>query len=78
MTRIIIDNQGSDRAGCTITDDGAAYYVSRVMAYGRVSEAGGIPHFCWFTRFPSGVVVKARRKRSASAADSFIVRWPVK
>lgn len=68
MTRIIIDND------VTISDAAAAWYVSQVMNAGRISTANGIDHYCWVTRFADGVSVITKRKRSLSAADSFVVR----
>ena len=45
-----------------------------VMSDGRISEANGIPHYCWYTSWPDRIGVLTRRKRSESSADSFLVR----
>lgn len=45
--------------------------VATVIAGGRVSGDG--IHFCWVTKFHSGITVVTNRKKSQSAADSFTV-----
>ena len=47
--------------------------VQAVIEAGKISEAGGIKHYCWATRFKSGGSVYTNRKRNKDAADSFIV-----
>jgi hypothetical protein len=51
----------------------AVWYVQKVMDHGLVSEAAGIPHYCWATKFADGISVVVQRKRQLGAADSFIV-----
>ncbi len=47
--------------------------VATVVAGGRLSEAGGVKHFCWFNVFGDGVTVATRRKKRNQTSDSFIV-----
>lgn len=65
--RLIIDYEG-------MTANEALARVACVVASGKNSEAAGIPHYCWVSRFHDGVEVAARRKKSKDAADSFAVR----
>lgn len=53
----------------------AMAYVTRVINGGRVSEAGGIQHYCWHTTFghDDHVSVTVRQKRTPESADSFLV-----
>ncbi len=67
MSRVIIDCDDE------IDLEDGIRRVLRVVAEGRVSEAGGVKHFCWVTTWTDGVCVFVRRKRSKSAADSFRV-----
>lgn len=52
----------------------ALSHVAAVISAGYISEAAGIPHYCWATKWSDGVVVYAHRKRTAQSADSFVVR----
>lgn len=65
--KIIIDNQAN------INDQLAVIYVSKVIKGGRVSEANNIKHYCWVTKFESGMTVVVRKKRTEKSADSFVV-----
>jgi hypothetical protein len=54
-----------------------------VVKEGRISVAGGIPHYCWFSIFhqvemdrrrkKKAVVVQSRRKKKDQKSDSFRV-----
>ena len=57
----------------TMSAADAARYVAQVIDAGRMSEAAGIPHYCWVTTFRDGTVVSTSRKKTANSADSFIV-----
>lgn len=50
--------------------------VADVIREGRVSEAGGIHHFCWVTVFKDGLTVAVRRKRKPDSPDSFSIYFP--
>jgi hypothetical protein len=65
MSKIIIDCKG-------VSQEIALERVKRVIMTGRISEAGGINHYCWVSEFPDELVY-VRRKRSDNSADSFIV-----
>lgn len=64
--RIIIDFEGT-------TEIQALVKVSAVVSQGRVSEAGGVKHFCWGNVFPDGMEVWTRRKKVGQQSDSFKV-----
>ena len=66
MNRLIIKCDG-------VSHEEALRYVSHVVEAGFISEAAGIPHYCWGTRFKDGVMVAVSRKRQPSAADAFTV-----
>jgi hypothetical protein len=57
----------------SIDDLEAVTRVRQVMEEGYVSEAAGIPHYCWATVWRNGTTVAATRKRTKDAADSFRV-----
>lgn len=66
--RIIVEIQGD------VNPAWALEKVAEVIRQGRISEAAGIPHYCWVTVFKmTGLVVSTRRKRSKTSADSFVV-----
>ena len=68
MSRLIIDVRDG------ISDEDAITAVKQVVAEGRVSQAAGIPHYCWATVFTArNLVVAVRRKKTNASADSFIV-----
>ena len=67
MPRLIIDYPDE------MPPENACYYALQTVRQGRISEAGGITHFCWVTVFANKVRIEARRKRSATAADSLVV-----
>lgn len=67
MPRLIIDYPEE------MPPENACYYALQVVRQGRISEAGGIAHFCWHSVFRNDVSVSVRRKRSASAADSLVI-----
>lgn len=66
--RIIIDFEGEG-----ITEVVALCKVLTVVKGGRISEAGGMRHFCWGTVFPNGSEVWTRRKKKGQKSDSFRV-----
>lgn len=53
--------------------ENACYYALQTVKQGRISEAGGIHHFCWHTVFANEIAVSTRQKRSAKSADSLII-----
>jgi len=65
MGRIIIDFPEN------MSEMGALSYVRGVVESGRISEAGGMKHFCWVTTFGVGVVVFTRQKKRGQKTDSF-------
>ena len=65
--KIIVETNGVDVAT-------ALSAVEVVARGGYVSEAAGIPHYCWHTSFSQwGVEVSVRRKRKPDSAVSFYV-----
>lgn len=69
--RIIIDTADDVDAATALA------CVDTVIRAGKISEAGGIPHYCWHTVFKTGIEVSVRRKRTSGSADSFYVRRSV-
>lgn len=67
MTRLIIDYDES------MSPENACYYALQTVRQGRISQAGGIDHFCWHSVFTNGVAVSTRRKKTAKAADSLVI-----
>lgn len=67
MGRITIDVRDG------IPEELAIRRVCLVVRNGRVSQAGGIKHFCWYTRWEDDIAVAVNRKRKESSADSFVV-----
>lgn len=65
--KIIIDNKGD------ISEIDAISYIVAVIKQGRISEAKGIKHFCWLSRFADNIVVATRQKKSINSPDSFVV-----
>jgi len=41
---------------------------------GYVSEAAGVPHYCWGTVFKDGRKVFTHRKKKGQRSDSFVVQ----
>ena len=58
-----------------IDDRDAAFMVAQVINHGRVSQTWKKkwPHYSWLLVFERGIVVCTRRKRTPTAADSFLV-----
>lgn len=65
--RIIINIFGK------VGEEDATRYVADVIAGGRVSEAGGIKHYCWITTWAHGIRVGVNRKKKGQTTDSFNV-----
>lgn len=63
--KVIIDIYGVEPALAVLA-------VTKVIEDGRVSEARGIKHYCWITKF-AGITVYTRDKKTKTSADSFIV-----
>ena len=68
MNKIIIEFEE------TVPADVALAKVQSVVRMGKISEAAGVPHYCWHTSFIDGVGVGTRRKKKGQNSDSFIVR----
>ena len=61
-----------------MTATNAIDFVRAVTKDGRISEAAGVPHFCWGTRFKGlckneDIMVATRRKKKGQTSDSFLV-----
>jgi hypothetical protein len=67
IKRIIIN------IGEGITEEDATRYVANVISGGRISQAGGIKHFCWMTTWKDGMRVATARKKKGQDTDSFNV-----
>ena len=65
--RIIIDFDSS------IEPAEALAKVLLVVENGFVSEAAGVPHYCWGTVFKDGRKVFARQKKKGQRSNSFRV-----
>jgi len=65
--RIIINIQGK------ISEEDAIRHVSQVIQEGRVSEAGGVKHYCWMTTWSNGIRVATNRKNKGQKSDSFVI-----
>ena len=68
MTRIIIQHESD------IAFSVAARHVDSVMQMGFVSEAHGIPQYCFASTFMDGIEVFTRERQYLHSAHSFIVR----
>lgn len=47
--------------------------VGTVIQQGKISEAGGVKHYCWHTLLVNGLSVWVSRKRLGQTSDSFRV-----
>lgn len=57
-----------------IKPEEAVEKVLTVINGGKISQAGGIKHYCWITVFrQSKITVGVTRKRNKNSADSFVV-----
>ena len=65
--RIIIEHDPG------ITEQEAVEHVLSVIQLGKLSEAGGVKHYCWMTAFRDGFTVAVRRKKPGQTSDSFLV-----
>jgi isoleucyl-tRNA synthetase len=69
MARLIIDYPDD------MLPDRALWLVQTVVSSGKVSQANGVPHFCWLSYMPvSKAEVITRRKKPGQKSDSLIVR----
>lgn len=67
MGRIIIDYPES------LPPALAVLRVYQVIQQGKMSEASGVPHYCWHTVFVDSTAVTTRRKKREQVSDSFLV-----
>lgn len=57
----------------TVHPSRALEAVSKVIGQGKISEASGVPHFCWVSKFEDGVMVATRLKKKGQIAETFSV-----
>lgn len=76
MPRIIVEYPDECSAVLALS------YATRAIHGGKVSEANGVAHYCWATRFHrNGIcgggeaLVYTRRKKTEKSADSLIVMF---
>lgn len=68
MPRIIVDIQ----SGIDVSD--ALHKLSMVVSHGKLSNAGGVEHYTWLTRWSTGLEISVRRKKKGQNSDSFVVQ----
>lgn len=66
--RIIIEYDNDVVGPCEATRR-----VADVISQGRISEAGGVLHYCWLTTFINHTRVATKRKKKGQKSDSFLV-----